>query len=153
MPLNAFTYLVRVIRITSVKSSLRSNLACTLKGMAPTPHAILPRNWRVWLEVNLTSVSLRTSGVYYKSPWSLPHSKVACLLALVIAFSSLWWNQARGLLKTHAFIVAWSWTFKPYYRVDGHLGLHDSMVTLWCAFKCCTKLYLTLHNASHPSTF
>ncbi len=41
---------------------------------------------------------------------------------------------------------------KPCSWVDGCLGLFDSMVTLWCARKCHTKLYLVVYDAPHPST-
>jgi hypothetical protein len=62
-------------------------LAFTLKSMmAPTPHVIMPRNYRMWLEASLTSMSFGTSSVYYKTTWSLSHSKFACLLTLLIAF-------------------------------------------------------------------
>jgi hypothetical protein len=44
MPLNAFAYLAQVVQITSARSSLRSNLDFTLRGMTPTPHAVMPRN-------------------------------------------------------------------------------------------------------------
>jgi len=33
----------------------------------PTPHVIMPRSQRMWLDVNLTNAGLNTSGVYYKS--------------------------------------------------------------------------------------
>ncbi len=138
---SAFAYLVR---ITSVKSSSHSNLVCMLKGMAPTPHAIMPRSWRMWLEVSFTSVGLSTSSVYCKSTWSLSHYKSVCLLALIIAFCSLRWNWAKGLPKNYTFIAMWSWTFRPHSWIDGRLGLHGSMVTLWRACKCHTKLYLAI---------
>jgi hypothetical protein len=40
-PLRAFAYPIWVIRITSARSSSHSNLAYTLRGMAPTPHVIM----------------------------------------------------------------------------------------------------------------
>jgi hypothetical protein len=106
----------------------------------------------MWLKVNLSSVGLGTSCVYCKSPRSLSHSKAMCLLTLAIAFYLLWWNWARGLLKTHAFITTWSWTFRPYSQVNGRPCLPGSMVTLWHAHKCCTISYLDVYDASHPST-
>jgi len=90
VPLNAFAYSAQIAQITSVRSSLCFNLAYMLKGMAPTPHAFMPWSWRMWLEATITSVGLGTLGVYCKSPWSWSHSKIACLLALAIAFYSLW---------------------------------------------------------------
>ncbi len=87
--LNAFAYLVQVAQITSARYSLCSKLGYMLRGMALTPHAIMPRSWKMWLEANITNVSLGTSSVYYKSPWSLSHSKGTCLIALTIAFCSL----------------------------------------------------------------
>ncbi len=98
----------------------------------------------MWLKVILTNVSLNTSGVYCKSTWSISHFRSACLLALVITFFSLRRNQIKRLFKTRTFIAMWSWTFGPCFRVDGCLGLPDSMVTLWRARKCRTKLYLTI---------
>jgi hypothetical protein len=77
----------------------------------PTPHAIMPRSQRMWLEANLTNVDLETSSVYCKSPWNLSHFKGACLLTLAIAFYSLHQNWAKRLFKTFTFIVTWSWTF------------------------------------------
>jgi hypothetical protein len=142
--LNAFAYLFWVIQITSERSSLCSNLAYTLRSMAPTPHAVMPKNRRMWLEVNLTSVDLWTLGLYYKSPWSLFYSKVACFLALVIGFCSLQHNHTKGLLKTFAFIAAWSWTFGACSWVNGHPGLFSSMVTLGCTCNYRTKLYLAI---------
>ncbi len=141
-PLNA--YLAWIVRMTIARSSLRSNLACTLRGMAPTPHVVMLGSRRMWLETSLTSAGLSTLGVYCKSTWSLSHSRNACLLALTIAFCSLQWNQAKGLFKTCALIIAWSWTFEPCFLADGHLGLHGSMVTLWHIRKCHTKLYLVI---------
>jgi hypothetical protein len=141
-PLSAFAYLAQVIWITSARSSSHSNLAYTLKGMAPTPHAVMPRSRSMWLEVNLTSVGLGTLGVCCKSTWSLSHSKVMCLFAFAIAFHSLRWIWAKGLLKTHAFMVACSWCLRLSSRVNGRLGLPSSIVTLWRVHKCHTKLYL-----------
>jgi hypothetical protein len=111
----------------------------------PCSHAVMLRSWKVWLEASLTNVGLRTLGVYCKSSWNLSHSKFACLLAVAIAFCSLRWNLIKRLFKTHTFMVAWwSWCLKPFFQVDGHLGVLGSMVTLWCACKCHTKLYLAI---------
>ncbi len=123
-----------------------------LRGMAPIPHAIMPKSWRMWLKLSLTSVGLKTSSVYCKSPWNLSHPKVVCLLALAITFFLLQNNWARGFFKTYTFIVVWTWTFKPYSQINGCLGLPSSMVTLQCARKCYTKLYVAIYNALHPST-
>jgi hypothetical protein len=84
--LSAFAYLARINRITSARSSSHCNLVCTLRGMAPTPHAIMPRSWKMWLKASFASVGLSISCVYCKSTWNLSHSKNACLLALAIAF-------------------------------------------------------------------
>jgi hypothetical protein len=135
---------LQVSWITSARSSSHFDLACTLKGMATTPHVIMPKSCRLWLEANLTSASLSTSRVYCKSIWNLSHSRNACLLALAITFYSLWRNWAKGLFKTCTFIVVWSWTLGPCSQVDGRSGLPNSMVTLWRICKCCTKLYSTI---------
>jgi hypothetical protein len=42
------------------------------------------------------------------------------------------------------FMVVWFWCFKPSSQVDGRSSLPGSMVTLQCAHKCCTKLYLVV---------
>ncbi len=115
--------------------------SCWKGWWPPTPHAIMPRSWRMWLEVSLTSVSIWISSVYCKSTWSLSHSKFACLLTLVITFYSLHWNWAKGLFKTCTFIVVWSWCFEPSSLIDGCLSLLGSMITLQRACKFCTKLY------------
>jgi len=150
--LNTFAYPTWIVQMTTARSSLRSTLAYMLKGMDPTPHAIMPRNWRMWLKANLTNVGLGTSNLYYKSFWSLSHFKSACLLAWAMAFYSLWRKQARVLFKTCTFMDAWFWILRPSSRVDGHLCLLGSITTLWHACKWCTKLYLAIHDASHPST-
>ncbi len=124
-----------------------------LKKMDPTHHVVMPKSWRMWLGANLTSVGLGTLYVYYKSTWSLSHSKFACLLTLIIAFYSLQWNRARRLFKTHAFMVMWSWCLKPSSQVDGHLSLFGSKTTLLCTCKCHTKLYLVISNASHHQPY
>jgi hypothetical protein len=64
--LNAFVYLTRVVWITSARFSLRFSLVCTLKGMAPPPHVIMPRSRRIWLKASFTNVGLSTLDVYYK---------------------------------------------------------------------------------------
>ncbi len=143
-PLSAFAYPTQVTWITSARSPSHSNLVCTLKGMAPTPHAIMPRSRRMWLEVSLTSASLWTSRVCCKSIWILSHSKVVCFFDLAIAFCSLRWNWAKGLLKTHAFMVVCSWCLGFSFQVNGRPGLPGSMVTLWHAHKCHTKLYMVV---------
>jgi hypothetical protein len=61
-------------------------------------------------------------------------------------------ESGRGLFKTYAFIGMWSWTLRPCFRIDGCLGLPGPMVIMWCARKCCIKLYLVIYYASHPST-
>jgi len=132
--LNAFAYPTWVIWITSARSSLCSNLAYMSRGMAPIPHVVMPKSWRMWLKANLTNV-------YYKSTWSLS-SRNVCLLVIIIAFCSLQRNRAQGLLKTHAFIATWFWTLGPYSQVPGCSGLLDSMVTLWCVRKWHTKVVL-----------
>jgi hypothetical protein len=141
---SAFAYSIQIIQITNARSSLCSNFVCTFKQMAPTPHVVMPKSQRMWLEANITNVSLGTLGVYCKSTRSLSHSKNACLLALVIAFCWLWWNQAKRLIKTCAFMAMWSWTFGPSSRVDGCSSLPNSTTTLWHVRKCCTKLYLVV---------
>jgi len=110
----------------------------------PHPHVVMPRSRGMWLETSFTSASLSNLGVYCKSTWSLSHSRNACLLTLTIAFCSLWRNQAKRLLKTRAFIVVWSWTLETCFWINGHLGVPSSMVTLWCAHKCHTKLYVVV---------
>jgi hypothetical protein len=67
MPLSAFAYVAQVAQITSARFLLRSNLAYTLKGMAPTPHVVMPRSQKMWLEANLTNAGLKNSSVYCKS--------------------------------------------------------------------------------------
>jgi hypothetical protein len=56
---------------TQLQGPHHFTLACTLNGMDPTPHAIMPKNWRMWLEANLTS-----AGLYLKcptkQPWAYP---------------------------------------------------------------------------------
>jgi hypothetical protein len=53
-PLSAFAYLVQIAQIKSARPSLHSILACTLRGMAPTPHAIMLRSQKMWLKVSFT---------------------------------------------------------------------------------------------------
>jgi hypothetical protein len=65
--LSAFAYLTRVVWITSARSALCFNLTYTLKGMAPTPHVVMARSWKMWLEASLTSADLGTASVYCKS--------------------------------------------------------------------------------------
>jgi len=135
-PLSAFAYPTWIIWITSVRSSSRSKLTYTLRGMALTSHAIMQKSRRMWLDVSLTSADLRTLGVYCKSTWSLSHSKVMCLFDLVIALYSLQWNWARRLLKTHTFMVCvllmpWAflsskWALRPT-RFHGHIMAHSQM--------------------------
>jgi hypothetical protein len=43
-PLSAFAYLVWVFWITSARSSSCSSLAYMLRGMAPTPHVVMPKS-------------------------------------------------------------------------------------------------------------
>ncbi len=107
MPLNAFTYLTQIPRITIAKSLSHFTLACTLKGMDPTPHVVMPRSSNMVLGASLTSASLGTSGVSFMATWSLSHFRFACLLAFAIAFYSLQRNRANGLLKTYAFMAMW----------------------------------------------
>jgi hypothetical protein len=106
---NTFAYLVQVIWIATIKTSLHSTLAYMSKGMDPTPHVIMPRSWRMWLEVDLTNVGLGTSGASHKTTWSLSHFKFVCLPTLIISFYSLWQNQIKGLFKTYAFMTTWCW--------------------------------------------
>jgi len=143
-PLSAFTHPSQVTWITIPRSSSLSNLVYTLSGMNPTPHAVMPRSGKMWLEANFTTASLSTSCVYCKSTYNLSHSKSACLLALAIAFSSLRRNWARRLFKTYAFIVVWSWCLGASFQVDWRLGLPNSITTLWRAHKCHIKLYLAV---------
>jgi hypothetical protein len=70
-----------------------------LRGMDPTPHVIMPRSWKMWLEVNLISVGLRTLGVFQKTTWSLSHCKFVCFPTLIISFYSLWRNQIKGFVQ------------------------------------------------------
>jgi hypothetical protein len=58
-----FQNLARIVQITSARFSSHFSLACTLRGMAPTPHAIMLRSQRMWSEVSFTSVGLGTLGV------------------------------------------------------------------------------------------
>jgi len=89
MPFAYLAQIIRIIRITSVRSSSRFNLAYTLRRMAPTPHAVMLRNQRMWLKISFTSVGLSTLDVYYKSTWNVSQSKNACLVALVITFCNI----------------------------------------------------------------
>jgi len=70
------------------------------------PHtlAIMPKSQKMWLKASLISVHLGTSSVYYKSTYSLSHSKFVCLLTLTIAFCSLRQNQTKRLFKTCTFM-------------------------------------------------
>jgi hypothetical protein len=143
-PLNAFAYPTWVVQITTTRSSSHSTLAYTLRGMDPTPHVIMPRSLKVWLEVSLINVGLITSSVSHKTTWRLSHSRFVCLLALTIAFYSLQQYRAKGLFKTRTCMATWSWCLRPSFRVDECLGLFDSINKFWCAYKCCTKLYLAV---------
>ncbi len=58
-PLNAFAYPTQIARMIIARSLLRSNLACTLRGMAPTPHVIMLGSWRMWLKVNLRNANFK----------------------------------------------------------------------------------------------
>jgi hypothetical protein len=85
---------------------------------------------------------------------SSSHSGLAYLLKgmvltphVVMPWSWRMWpkaNLTNGDLKTCTFIVTWSWTLRPYSQIDGRSNLPGSMVTLWCAWKCHTKLYLAI---------
>ncbi len=54
---------------------------------------------KMWLEVNITSAGLRTLGVYYKSPQSLSHSKVTCILAWQLPFIHCDRTRPEGCLR------------------------------------------------------
>jgi hypothetical protein len=143
-PSNAFAYPTWVVQITTTRSSSHSTLAYTLRGMDPTPHVVMPISLKVWLEASLMNVGLMTSSVSRKTTWSLSHSRFVCILALAIAFYSLQQYCAKGLFKTRTFMATWSWCLMPSSWVDGRSGLSDSINKLWCARKCCTKLYLAV---------
>ncbi len=130
--------------IITIRTSSHFSLAYMLRRMDPTPYVIMPRSWRMWLEVSLTSAGLGTLGVFHKTTWSLSHCKFACLLTLIIAFCSLWWNWIKGLFKTCAFMTTWSWCLAASSQIDWCLGSPDSIITFCQIHKCHTKLYLSM---------
>ncbi len=141
-PLNTFAYPVWVIWITSARSSSCSNLGCRLKGMAPTPRAVTLRSQRMWPEASLTSVGLGTLGVYFKSLWSLSHSRNAHLLVWAMAFVHCDGSEPRGCSRP---MHSWPHDLEPSCLPNKWVfGITYSITTLWRACKCHTKLYLVV---------
>jgi len=129
-PLTA--YPAWIARMIIARSSLHSNLACTLRGMAPTPHVVMLGSRRMWLEVNLASAGLGILGVYCKSTWNLSHSRNACFPSLSnsLLFIAMKLGQrvAQNLrIDYHLILNLWAlflsrWAF-------GFVWLHGNIVT------------------------
>jgi hypothetical protein len=151
MPLSAFAYPVRVAWITSARFSLHFSLACMLKGMAPTPHVVMPRSWKMWLKGSFTSASLSTSGVYYKSTWSLSHfrnvplSLSNSLLLIVMKLGQKVVQNLhihlRVILNPHA-ILSSRWVLGLVW-LHGNILLQSQMPH---------QVVLAVQDALHPST-
>jgi hypothetical protein len=142
--LNAFAYLAWIAWMKTTRTSLRSTLAYTSKGMDPKPHVIMPRNWGMWLKASLTNVGLGISSVYCKSLWILSHFRSVRLLAWAMAFCSLWWKQTKGVvqdLHIHGCVILNLWALLPSRWASELTQLHNH---LWHTHKCRTKLYLVV---------
>jgi hypothetical protein len=139
--LKSFAQETLLAQIKPTRFSSLSNLVITWGGC--TPHLVLEclTEWATWKKRLLLMWALVLVFICGASFHKWSHSHLTWVFGWIIVFFSLHQSLEKGLLKTCAFIDAWSWRPALFgtlflYSVNGHLGFLNFMKKLcsWCKY-------------------